>query len=93
MKPGGGQCPTVPSLSGRIYTSRYENNAGIDSTHRELHFLPSPASQFSKLSSGGLLKVGRISGNWILQAQISDFFTMYQLTLIFKPWTQQILCV
>ena len=43
------------------FTSRHENYAGIDRTHRELHFLPSLASQLSKLATGELGEIWEIS--------------------------------
>ena len=52
---------TGAHFSARNFTSRHENYAGIDRTHRELHFLPSLASQLSKLATGELGEVWKIS--------------------------------
>ena len=46
--------PTGPHFRARNFTSRHEKYAGIDRTHRELHFLPSLASQLAKLATGEL---------------------------------------
>ena len=65
---------TGPHLRARNFTSRHENYAGIDRTHRELHFLPSLATQLSKLGLGGPPKVGVISQISLLgNRKINDF--------------------
>ena len=41
--------------------SGHENYAEINRTHRELHYLPSLASQLAQLATGALAEIGKIS--------------------------------
>ena len=47
--------------TGKIFTSEHKNYAGINRTHRELHFLSSLATQLAKLATGELGEIGKIS--------------------------------
>ena len=58
----------IPKITELVRTSErvtspleHEKYPGIDRAHRELHFLPSLASQLAKLATGELGEIGKIS--------------------------------
>ena len=51
-----------PHFSGEIPSCSLENSADLNSTHRELHFAPSLASQLSIVGSDEFTEVGSKSG-------------------------------
>ena len=48
----------LPSFNRYTSTSVHENYAEINRTHRELHFLPSLATQLAKIATGELGEIG-----------------------------------